>query len=54
MASVGVAPTALPQGDAAPAEAVDHYAAFLALPVGSKERNAYFEAHKSAIIKAAL
>ena len=54
VASVGIAPTALPQGDAAPAEAVDHYAAFLALPVGSKERNAYFEAHKSAIIKAAL
>ena len=54
VASVGIDPTALPQGDAAPAEAVDHYAAFLALPVGSKERNAYFEAHKSAIIKAAL
>ena len=53
-ASVGVVPTALPQGEAAPAEAVNHYAAFLALPVGSKERNAYFEAHKSAIIKAAL
>lgn len=53
-ASVGVAPTALPQGEAAPAEAVNHYAAFMALPVGSKERNAYFEAHKAAIIKAAL
>lgn len=54
VASVGVAPVALPQGDAVAAEAVNHYAAFLALPVGSKERNAYFEAHKSAIIKAAL
>jgi hypothetical protein len=53
-ASVGVVPVALPQGEAAPAEAVNHYAAFLALPVGSKERNAYFEAHRSAIIKAAL
>ena len=53
-ASVGVVPVALPQGDGAPAEAVNHYAAFMALPVGSKERNAYFEAHKSAIIKAAL
>lgn len=53
-ASVGVEPVALPQGESAPAEAVNHYAAFLALPVGSKERNAYFEAHKSAIIKAAL
>lgn len=53
-ASVGVEPVALPQGESAPAEAVNHYAAFLALPVGSKERNAYFEAHKSAIVKAAL
>jgi len=53
-ASVGVVPVALPQGDNAPAEAVNHYAAFMALPVGSKERNAYFEAHRSAIIKAAL
>ena len=53
-ASVGVTPVALPQGDGAPAEAVNHYAAFMALPVGSKERNAYFEAHRSAIIKAAL
>ena len=54
VASVGVDPVALPQGDSAPSEAINHYAAFLALPVGSKERNAYFEAHKSAIIKAAL
>ena len=54
VASVGVEPVALPQGDAAPAEAVNHYVAFMALPVGSKERNAYFEAHRSAIIKAAL
>jgi septal ring factor EnvC (AmiA/AmiB activator) len=54
VASVGVEPVALPQGEAAPAEAVNHYATFLALPVGSKERNAYFEAHRSAIIKAAL
>lgn len=54
VASVGIEPVALPQGDAAPAEAVNHYAAFMALPVGSKERNAYFEAHRSAIIKAAL
>ena len=53
-ASVGVTPVALPQGEAAPAEAVNHYVAFMALPVGSKERNAYFEAHRSAIIKAAL
>jgi hypothetical protein len=54
VASVGVEPVSLPQGDAAPAEAVNHYVAFMALPVGSKERNAYFEAHRSAIIKAAL
>jgi seryl-tRNA synthetase len=54
VASVGVIPVSLPQGDGAPAEAVNHYAAFMALPVGSKERNAYFEAHRSAIIKAAL
>jgi len=49
-----VLPVALPQGDGAPAEAVDHYVAFMALPVGSKERNAYFEAHRSAIIKASF
>lgn len=54
VASVGVVPVSLPQGESAPTEAVNHYAAFLALPVGSKERNAYFEAHRSAIIKAAL
>jgi len=53
-ASVGVVPVALPQGDGAPAEAVNHYAAFMALPVGSKERNAYFEAHRSAIIRASF
>lgn len=53
-ASVGVTPVALPQGDGAPAEAVNHYVAFMALPVGSKERNAYFEAHRSAIIKASF
>jgi len=53
-ASVGVTPVALPQGDGAPAEAVNHYAAFMALPVGSKERNAYFEAHRSAIIRASF
>ena len=54
VASVGVEPVSLPQGEAAPAEAVNHYVAFMALPVGSKERNAYFEANRSAIIKAAL
>jgi ribonucleotide monophosphatase NagD (HAD superfamily) len=53
-ASVGVTPVALPHGDGAPAEAVNHYVAFMALPVGSKERNAYFEAHRSAIIKASF
>jgi len=53
-ASVGVVPVALPQGDGAPAEAVNHYVAFMALPIGSKERNAYFEAHRSAIIKASF
>jgi len=53
-ASVGVIPVALPQGDGTPAEAVNHYVAFMALPVGSKERNAYFEAHRAAIIKASF
>ena len=53
-ASVGVAPVALPTSDSAPAEHVDHLAAFLALPVGSKERNEYFLAHKSAIVRAAF
>lgn len=53
-ASVGVAPVALSPADSAPtAEAVDHLAAFLALPVG-KERNEYFAAHKAAIIKGAF
>jgi hypothetical protein len=32
-------------------EAVDHVAAFLALPVGSAERAAYFKAHQSAIVR---
>lgn len=51
-ASVGVAPVALSPADSAPsAEPVDHLAAFLALPVGSKERNEYFLAHKSAIVR---
>jgi hypothetical protein len=53
-ASVGVQPVSLPQGDSAPAEAVDHLATFLSLPVGSKERNEYFLAHKSAIVRAAF
>ena len=55
VASVGVAPVEITPADAKPsAEAVDHLAAFMALPVGSKERNDYFAAHKHAIIKAAL
>ena len=55
LASVGVAPVEITPADAKPsAEAVDHLAAFMALPVGSKERNDYFAAHKHAIIKAAL
>jgi hypothetical protein len=54
-ASVGVAPVAMSPADSAPAaEAVDHLAAFLALPVGSKERNEYFAAHKAAIVRAAF
>lgn len=54
-ASVGVSPVQLSPADAAVApEAVDHLATFLSLPVGSKERNEYFAAHKNAIIKAAL
>jgi len=55
VASVGVAPVEISPADAKPtAEAVDHLATFLSLPVGSKERNDYFAAHKHAIIKAAL
>ena len=55
VASVGVSPVEISPADAKPsAEAVDHLATFLALPVGSKERNEYFAAHKNAIIKAAL
>ena len=55
VASVGVAPVEISPADAKPtAEAVDHLATFMALPVGSKERNDYFAAHKHAIIKAAL
>jgi len=55
VASVGVAPVEISPADAKPtAEAVDHLATFMALPVGSKERNEYFAAHKHAIIKAAL
>lgn len=55
VASVGVSPVELSPADAKPsAEAVDHMATFLSLPVGSKERNEYFAAHKAAIIKAAI
>lgn len=55
VASVGVTPVEISPADAKPsAEAVDHLATFMALPVGSKERNDYFAAHKHAIIKAAL
>jgi peptidoglycan hydrolase CwlO-like protein len=51
-ASVGVAPVSLSPADSAPsAEATDHLAAFLALPVGSKERNEYYLAHKAAIVR---
>ena len=52
-ASVGVAPVQMSPADNAKAEpeAVDHVAAFLALPVGSKERAEYFVAHKSAIVR---
>jgi hypothetical protein len=54
-ASVGVAPVEISPADSKPtAEAVDHMATFLSLPVGSKERNDYFAAHKHAIIKAAI
>jgi hypothetical protein len=54
-ASVGVSPVEISPSDAKPsAEAVDHLATFLSLPVGSKERNDYFAANKAAIIKAAI
>lgn len=54
-ASVGVSPVEMSPADSKPsAEAVDHLAVFMALPVGSKERNEYFVANKAAIIKAAL
>jgi hypothetical protein len=54
-ASVCVAPVEISPADSKPtAEAVDHMATFLSLPVGSKERNDYFAAHKHAIIKAAI
>jgi len=55
VASVGVAPVEISPADSKPtAEAVDHLATFLSFPVGSKERNDYFAAHKAAIIKAAI
>ena len=55
VASVGVSPVEISPADAKPsAEAVDHLAVFMSLPVGSKERNEYFATHKNAIIKAAL
>jgi hypothetical protein len=52
-ASVGVSPVQMSPADAAaPApEAVDHVAAFLAMPVGSKERTEYFKANQSAIVR---
>jgi len=55
VASVGVSPVELSPADSKPtAEAVDHLAVFMSLPVGSKERNEYFAAHKHAIIKACI
>ena len=55
VASVGVSPVEITPADSKPsAEAVDHLATFLAMPVGSKERSDYFAANKAAIIKAAL
>jgi seryl-tRNA synthetase len=55
VASVGVSPVELSPADSKPsAEAVDHMATFLSLPVGSKERNEYFAAHRNAIIKACI
>jgi hypothetical protein len=52
-ASVGVSPVQISPADAdkASPEAVDHVAAFLALPVGSVERSAYFKAHKTVIVQ---
>jgi seryl-tRNA synthetase len=52
-ASVGVAPVQMSPADNAKAEpeAVDHVAAFLALPVGSAERAAYFKANQAAIVR---
>lgn len=55
VASVGVSPVELSPADSKPsAEAVDHLATFMSLPIGSKERSAYFAEHKAAIIKAAI
>jgi len=55
VASVGVSPVELSPADGKPtAEAVDHLATFMSLPVGSKERNDYFAANKHAIIKACI
>lgn len=55
VASVGVSPVELSPADSKPsAEAVDHLTTFLAMPVGSKARAAYFAEHKAAIIKAAI
>lgn len=55
VASVGVSPVELSPADSKPsAEAVDHLATFMSLPVGSKERNAYFAEHRNAIIKACV
>lgn len=49
VASAGIAPTPLPVGDE-PGKVESHLEKFLSLPVGSKARNDYFAAHKSAII----
>ena len=55
VASVGVSPVELSPADSKPSvEAVNHLAVFMTLPVGSKERNAYFAEHKQAIIKACV
>ena len=55
VASVGVSPVEISPADSKPsAEAVDHLATFLSLPVGSKERNAYFAEHRNAIVKACI
>lgn len=52
-ASVGVSPVQISPADNAKPEAgaVDHVAAFLALPVGSAERSAYFKAHQADIVR---